>query len=156
MNLVIYNFYTENVLKAPIEKVWSILEDAESWPKWSRGFKKIEILGPEGKIQNGSVLDCEVKGSLPYSLRFKLEVTSTNSPKSMTYNADGHLRGTGKWELEETDKGTVIKYWWDVGMTNPFFNFISKIGFIKKAMEKNHDRVMEQGHINLQHQLDQM
>lgn len=149
MSLVMYNFYTENTLNAPMEKVWSILEDAESWPKWSKGFKKIEILGPEAKIQNGSVLDCEVKGSLPYSLRFKLQVTSVDQPKSMTYDADGHLRGTGKWELSETENSTIIKYWWDVGMTNPFFNFISRFGPIKRAMERNHDRVMEQGHENL-------
>lgn len=154
MSLVIYNFYTENILNAPIEKVWSILEDAKNWPNWAKGFKKIEILGPELKIQKESILNCEVKGSLPYSLRFKLEVTSTDSPKSMEYNADGHLKGTGRWVLEETDEGTVIKYWWDVGMTNPFFNLISKIGFIKRAMERNHNRVMEQANVNLQKKLD--
>lgn len=99
-------------------------------------------------------MDCEVKGSLPYSLYFKLEVTSVDSPKSMAYNADGHLKGSGKWTLEETDEGTIIKYWWNVGMTNPLFNLISKIGFVKRAMERNHNRVMEQGHVNLQKQLN--
>jgi hypothetical protein len=44
MSLVIYNFHTENVLKATIEKVWSILEDARNWPDWSKGFKKIDRL----------------------------------------------------------------------------------------------------------------
>lgn len=156
MTIVIYHFYTENILKAPVNKVWGILEDANGWSKWSKGFKKIEILGPEPKVKLGSILDCEVKGSLPYSLKFKLKVTALNPPLSMYYKADGHLQGPGKWELEQTDDGTVIKYWWDVGMTNPFFNFLSQIGFIKRAMERNHDRVMEQGHINLQKQLDQI
>ncbi len=154
MDRVIYHFYSENILKAPIEKVWEKLEDANGWSKWSKGFRRIEILGPEVKIQPGSVLDCEVKGALPYALRFKLEMTDLKPPFRMAYKAEGDLEGTGRWELEKVEGGTCIRYWWDVGMTHPFFNFISRIGFIKRAMERNHDRVMEQGYANLQRQLD--
>ena len=39
--MVVYHFYHEHYFNAPIEKVWAILDDAESWPKWSKGFKKI-------------------------------------------------------------------------------------------------------------------
>ena len=150
----IYHFYSENAIKASIQKVWGLLEDAEKWPEWSKGFKKIEILGPEPKLKTGSKPACEVKGSLPYSLRFNLEVTSTDPPNSMEYNATGHLQGTGKWTLEETDGITLVKYWWDVGMTNWFFNFLSKISFIKAMMERNHDRVMDEAHEILKSKLE--
>ncbi len=96
-------------------------------------------LGPEFRIQNGSVLDCEVKGLLPYSLRFKLEVTSINSPKSMAYNAEGHLKGTGRlWKkLMMREQLSNIGRRYD----SSIFNLISKIGFMKRAMERNHNRV---------------
>ena len=141
--MVVYHFYHEHYFNAPIEKVWAILDDAESWPKWSKGFKKMTRVNQESEAKVGSLLDCEVKGDLPYTIRFRLKVTHYEPPNRMGYHASGALEGTGKWELETRKEGTFLQYYWDVGTTNPFFNLFAKIPGFKKIMEKNHDKVMD-------------
>jgi carbon monoxide dehydrogenase subunit G len=147
--MVLYHFFSENYFNAPIEKVWAILDNAESWPKWFRGFKKIDLVSHGRKSKVGSVLDCEVKGNLPYTLRFRLKVTFHDPPQKMEYEAWGDLKGTGKWELETKNGGTLVKYYWDVGTTNLFFNLIGIIPSIKRMMEKNHDKVMDDAFENM-------
>ncbi len=150
----IYHFFSEHFLDASIEDVWKTLEDAEAWPEWSAGFKKIIIQGPEPKLQLDSIIYCEVKGALPYTLRFHLEVTSVKSPKTMEYKAAGDLEGSGKWVLETQGDGTLLKYYWDVGTTSFLFNLLGKIPFVKKQLETNHDRVMDDAYKNLKIMLE--
>lgn len=150
----LYHFFSEHYLLAPIEEIWETLEDAEAWPEWSAGFKNIVIQGDEPKLELGSRIHCEVKGSLPYTLRFELEVRVIQPPTIMEYVATGDLQGTGKWVLESQEDGTLVKYYWDVGTTSRLFNLLGKISFIKRMLESNHDRVMDEAYRSLKMRLE--
>jgi carbon monoxide dehydrogenase subunit G len=148
-----YHFLTKWFFNAPIEKLWKEIEDLDSWPTWSEGFKKVKIRGPELTAQLGTVADAEVKGSLPYTLHFKLEVTTIQPPTLMEFKSAGDLAGTGKWVLEPRDNGTAVTYFWDVGTTNPIFNLAGKLPFVRKMMEKNHDEVMKSAYQGLKNKV---
>ena len=104
------------------------------------------IRGGESKLQLGSVVDCEVRGSLPYSLCFTLEVTAFEPPRLMEIKSTGDLVGTGKWALESKDGGTESVFYWDVGTTKPILNLVGRLPFVRAMLEKNHDDVMAKGY----------
>ena len=141
-----YHFITEWFFPVPVERVWEETANIGAYPTWWKNLKKAVIRGPESRLQLGSIVDCEVKGSLPFSLRFTIEVTTFDPPRLLEIKSTGDLIGTGKWTLESKDNGTQSIFHWDVGTTNPVLNIIARIPFVKSMLEKNHDDVMAKGY----------
>lgn len=132
-----YHLTTRWFFHAPIERVWEeLITNDEQWKK--AAARGNEIIGV------GTIVDNEVKGELPYSLRFTTEITRHEPPFLCEVTSSGDLVGTGKWVLEARDDGTAATFYWDVGLGNPFLNLLSKVPFIKEAMIQNHDEVMEE------------
>jgi hypothetical protein len=109
-------------------------------------LKKAKIRGTESRLQLGSVADCEVKGALPFSLCFTVEVTTFQPPHLVEIKSTGDLVGTGKWILESKGNGTQSTFYWDVGTTLPILNLIARIPFVKHILKKSHDDVMAKGY----------
>lgn len=141
-----YHLVTKWFFQAPIEKVWDEIADLNSWPTWWQDFKKATIRGTEAKLQLGSLADCEVRGALPYTLRFSLEVSAFQPPTLMELKSSGDLMGNGKWVLEHQSDGTAVTYYWDVGITIPMLNLLGKLPITEAMMKKNHDDVMDKGY----------
>ena len=144
--MVTYHFITEWFFPVPVERVWEETSNIETYPTWWENLKKAVIRGTESRLQPGSIVDCEVKGALPFSLRFAVKVTTFEPPRLMEIRSTGDLVGTGKWVLESKDNGTQSIFYWDVGTTNPVLNIIAKFPFVKSMLEKNHDDVMTKGY----------
>jgi len=149
-----YHFVTKWFFRAPFERVWEAAKDVKAYSTWWQGMKRPTIRGLEPKLQLGSVVDCEVKGSLPYTLRFSIEVTAFKSPNMMEIKSSGDLVGGGKWVLEAQAGGTASTFYWDVGTTNPILNILGKIPFVRAMLEKNHDGVMDKGYRVLKSRLE--
>lgn len=141
-----YHFVTEWLFKVPVERVWEETSNIEAYPTWWKNLKKAKLHGPESKLQLGSIADCEVKGALPFSLRFTVEVTAFEPPHLVEIKSTGDLVGTGKWILESQGNGTQSMFYWDVGTRNPILNILAKIPFVKPILEKSHDDVMAKGY----------
>lgn len=109
-------------------------------------MRKARIRGPESRLQLGSIADCEVKGALPFSLHFTIEVATFEPPHLVEIKSTGDLVGTGKWILESRNNGTQSTFYWDVGTSNPVLNLIAKIPFVKPILEKSHNDVMAKGY----------
>jgi hypothetical protein len=148
-HMQMYHFVSKWVFNAPIEKLWSAIIDLNAWPRWSKGFKCVMIRGQEPLAQFGTIADCAVKGSLPYTLRFTLKVSVFQPPKLLEVTSMGDLVGNGTLMLAPRDKGTAVTYNWDVGTTNPILNLAGKLPFVRKLLEKNHDEVMENAFLSL-------
>ncbi len=134
-NIEMYHLTTRWFFHAPIERVWAELTtNDEQW-------KKAASQG-NGTLGVGTFVDNEVKGDLPYTLRFRTEITRYEPPFVIEATSTGDLEGKGTWVLTERDGGTEATFYWDVGMSNPIFNLLSKVSFVKSAMAENHDRVM--------------
>jgi uncharacterized protein YndB with AHSA1/START domain len=150
-----YHFVTEWTLNFPIDDVWQELGDFKSLPEWWLDWKKLELRGDDTEPRVGSIFDCEVRGSLPYSLRYSLEITCLDPPRLNEHKASGDLVGDGKWVLMESDNGTMVQHHWHVGTSYAIFNLLARFQFIRDLMEKNHAEVMARGYQGLNARLEQ-
>jgi Polyketide cyclase / dehydrase and lipid transport len=143
----VYHFRTEWPFKAPLASVWSVVLDIERYPSWWPNFRRVKLVRGDGKSA-GSVIECEVRGSLPYSLNYALEVMKSEPMRSIDLRSSGDLVGTGRWEF--TDRGpkdTLATYFWDVGTTNPILNLVAPLA--RGLLARNHEQVMANGYAAL-------
>ena len=142
-----YHFVTDWRFRAPLQKVWSVVLDIERYPGWWKNFRRVTITRGDGKSV-GSVIECEVRGSLPYSLKYGLEVREADEYRHILLRSTGDLVGTGRWEFSEAEPSTVkALYYWDVATTNPILNLIAPLA--KGALARNHEQVMANGYAAL-------
>jgi hypothetical protein len=142
-----YHFKTEWQFRAPLERVWTVVLDIENYPPWWKNFRRVRLIRGDGKSV-GSVIACEVRGSLPYSLTYQLEVLEATRLTHILLRSAGDLVGTGRWEFSEPAPGTSqAVYYWDVSTTNPILNLVAPLA--RRALARNHERVMANGYAAL-------
>jgi polyketide cyclase/dehydrase/lipid transport protein len=142
-----YHFVTDWRFHAPLKRVWSVVLDIERYPGWWKNFRRVAITRGDGKSV-GSIIECEVRGSLPYSLRYALEVVEANEDRHILLRSTGDLVGTGRWAFSETEPGiSKVAYYWDVATTNPILNLLAPLA--RGALARNHEHVMANGYASL-------
>jgi hypothetical protein len=142
-----YHFKTEWRFRAPLERVWTVVLDIENYPPRWKNFRRVRLIRGDGKSV-GSVIECEVRGSLPYSLTYQLEVLEAMRLTHILLRSTGDLVGTGRWEFSEPAPGaTLAVYYWEVSTTNPLLNLVAPLA--RGALARNHERVMANGYAAL-------
>ncbi|HSO94002.1 MAG TPA: SRPBCC family protein [Candidatus Dormibacteraeota bacterium] len=142
-----YHFKTDWRFHAPLATVWSVVLDIERYPDWWGNFRRVRIVRGDGKSV-GSVIACEVRGSLPYSLKYSVEVIEAEQPRHILLRSTGDLLGTGRWAFEEEEPGIASAvYFWDVETSNPILNLVAP--FARRALSRNHEQVMANGYAAL-------
>ncbi|MDX1437660.1 MAG: SRPBCC family protein [Anaerolineales bacterium] len=148
----IYHFYSEWHFDAPLPDVQEELENLENWPTWSSEIRNASVRGG-GRLRTGAIADVEVKGPLPFVLRFTIEMTDYHPAESATIRSIGDLVGGGSWSLEPANGGTRVKFHWHVGLKSPVLNFLSRLAPVKALMEQNHHWVMRRTYNGLNEKL---
>jgi hypothetical protein len=138
----VYHFVTEWRFQAPLERTWSVVLDIQHYPDWWKNFRRVRLVRGDGR-SIGSIVWCEVRGSLPYSLRYSLEVLEAQECRHLLLRSTGDLIGTGRWAFRGLDGATEATYYWDVATTNPVLNVIAPLA--KTLLAKNHQQVMANG-----------
>lgn len=138
-----YSFLTTWAVTAPIDDVWEAIHDTESWPSWWRGVKVAEQLGGGDGDGVGSVHRYVWRSRLPYDIEFRMRTTRVEAPHLLEGEADGNLRGTGRWRLWAGAGATAVTYEWDVETTIPWMNAVAPIG--RPVFHWSHDVVMRNG-----------
>ncbi|TMD42292.1 MAG: polyketide cyclase [Chloroflexi bacterium] len=141
-----YHFVTDWHFAAPPERVWSVVLDIERYPGWWKNFRRVELIRGDGK-SIGSAIACEVRGSLPYSLKYTLEVMEATEYQHLLLRSTGDLIGSGRWEFSPIESGTRAVYHWDVATTNPILNLVAPLA--KGLLARNHQQVMANGYAAL-------
>jgi len=142
-----YHFVTDWRFRATLERVWSVVLDIERYPGWWKNFRRVKIIRGDGKSV-GSIIECEVRGSLPYSLSYALEVLDAEQYRHILLRSTGDLVGSGRWDFSTVEPGSVkAVYYWDVATTNPILNLLAPLA--KGALAKNHEQVMANGYAAL-------
>jgi hypothetical protein len=138
-----YHFRTDWTFNAPIRRAWDVVMDLRRYPAVWKDFRSVELARGDGRSV-GSLFDCETRGSLPYTLKYRLEVVSIDEPRGAALGATGDLVGTGRWEFSESQPGrTLATYYWDVATTRPILNLIAP--FTRPFLASNHTAVMNRG-----------
>ncbi len=85
-----------------------------------------------------------MRGSLPYNLRYTLEVLAVERHRAISLRSSGDLVGTGRWEFAEVAPGACrATYFWDVATTNPVLNLVAPLA--RRSLARNHEQVMANG-----------
>jgi len=89
-----YEFITIWNIDAPLERVWSAIEDADAWPGWWKGVVNVVELQAGDKDGVGSIRRTVWKSALPYKLEFDSEVLRVERLKLIEARAFGVTRLT--------------------------------------------------------------
>ncbi|MDQ6884691.1 MAG: SRPBCC family protein [Candidatus Dormibacteraeota bacterium] len=139
-----YHFKTEWEFNADLPRAWSVVLDLQQYPARWRNFRRVRLLQGDGQSV-GSRFECVVRGSLPYSLRYTMEVMAVDRHRSINLRSSGDLVGTGRWEFAEAASRVCrATYFWDVATTSPILNLVAL--FARPLLTKNHDQVMANGY----------
>jgi len=138
-----YSFLTTWLVKAPRDAAWELLQDAERWPAWWRGVRRVVKLDPGDDRGVGSRYRIAWRSRVPYDLEFDFTVRRVEAPRLMEGDAAGALEGTGRWRLFEQDGVTAVVYEWNVRTTETWMNLLAPVA--RPVFEYNHDVVMGWG-----------
>ena len=148
-----YRFVTIWRLEAPIEHVFSVIEDIETWPVWWPNVRRVEKLEDAGEDGIGAAFATTFVGRLPYQLRFDLRVTRREPPTSLVGDATGELEGVGDWSLWEQDGATLVRYVWAIRTTAAWMNLLAPLPFVDAIFRLNHHAVMRAGLVGIRSRL---
>ena len=148
-----YEFVTIWRVDAPLEKVWDIIEDADSWPEWWKGVLSVVKLKPGDENGVGSIRRTVWKSALPYKLEFDSEILRIEKLKLIEARAFGELDGNGLWQFEPlSDTSTRIQYDWRVKTTKAWMNLLAPVA--RPFFRWNHDTIMGWGEDGLKQRLN--
>jgi len=139
-----YHFITQWIVTATCQEVSEILEDAEALKKWWPSvYLDVRVLNEGGINGIGKIVDLYTKGWLPYTLRWKFEVTASHKPNGFTIRAFGDLEGTGTWSFKQEGAQCRIIYDWNIVGEKPLFKYFSFV--LKPIFARNHRWAMKKG-----------
>jgi uncharacterized protein YndB with AHSA1/START domain len=146
-----YEFVTTWCLDAPIDRVFSAIEDSARWPEWWQGVRSAELLQEGDESGVGRIWRYVWRSRLPYNLEFDSRATRLERPWLMEGQAEGELTGIGRWRLFE-GRGTAVVYEWNVTTSRRWMNALAPLA--RPLFAWNHDVVMRQGAEGLARLLD--
>ena len=121
-------------INAPIEKVWNIISDLDSEPKFWRGTKETKIISRDGNVITREIIiafrdsKCMQKITLVPKERIHAEFT------------EGIIKGSKTLNLKSKDDGSLLEANWDVKMSGLAGMFT---GMIKKHIRSGTEQAIE-------------
>ena len=121
-------------IKAPIDKVWDIISDLDSEPKFWRGTKETKIISRDGNVVTREIIiafrdsKCMQKITLEPKERIHAEFT------------EGIIKGSKTLNLKSKDDGSLLEANWDVKMSGLAGMFT---GMIKKHIRSGTEQAIE-------------
>jgi quercetin dioxygenase-like cupin family protein/uncharacterized protein YndB with AHSA1/START domain len=107
-----YLFVDQWEVAAPPQAVFDAVADARSYPVWWRPvYIDVEADGPP---RAGAISRQHFKGRLPYHLHTVSVISEFAPPSTVTADVRGDLRGRGTWTLTPTERGTHVRFDWQV------------------------------------------
>src|SRR5947209_2062707 len=109
MALKQFNLVTVWNLDAPVERVWHLLTEIETWPQWWRAVSQVELLQSGDANGLGAVHRITWKTALPYQLTFDTRMTRIEPMSIIEGRASGELDGRGLRTLRSEGKRTYVR-----------------------------------------------
>ncbi|QOR37757.1 polyketide cyclase [Billgrantia diversa] len=142
-----FEFDTAWDLDAPIEAVFDALTDSLHWPDWWPGLEDVREIEAGDEHGIGRTQCFVWKSRLGYYLRFHIRITRVRSPWLIEGKASGDVAGIGSWQLHEQQKGTRIRYLWQVRTARPWMGLLARVA--RPLVVWNHHVMMREGRAGL-------
>ena len=141
-----YRFESQWRVQATPELVTDILTDGESLPRW---WPQVYL---SVRKEDNQVYSLHTRGWLPYTLKWKFRVTSTNHPNGFSIEAWGDLEGAGVWTFQRNGDSTDVHYLWTVQAEKPLLRHLSYL--LKPIFAANHRWAMARGEESLKWEIE--
>ncbi len=142
-----YRFVTAWTIQASRERTWAALTDRGGYSAWWPSMPRCQRINPAVRGL-GAITEQEVRGRLPYALRYSTVTTEFDPPNVMAYNATGDLEGEGRMIFEPgEDGGTKVTFHWNVRTNHRLLNWLSPL--LRPVFAWNHNAVMSEGEAGL-------
>ncbi len=154
-----YAFLTEWELTATPDEIVDVLGDASALARWWPSvYLRVDVLEPGDDRGVGKVVDLYTKGWLPYTLRWRFEVTESDVPRGFAITANGDFVGRGIWAFEPLagpqEPGgprTRVTYDWRIVAEK---GILKRLSFLMKPVfSANHRWAMARGEESLRLEL---
>jgi carbon monoxide dehydrogenase subunit G len=122
-----YHYVSTWQLQAPIEQVWTVINDVERMPAWYPAVQEAQMLAAGDADGVGRRVRLVIKGRLPMQLAFEATIARLDPPRELELHAEGELAGSGRWLLDQQGEITTVRYLWDVRTTKPWMNLLAPI-----------------------------
>jgi mannose-6-phosphate isomerase-like protein (cupin superfamily)/uncharacterized protein YndB with AHSA1/START domain len=130
-----YVFVDEWDVAAPPEAVFDAIADARSYPEWwSPVYIDVHADGPP---EIGKESRQHFKGRLPYELRTRSVISMLEPPHMIAADVDGDLRGRGVWTLTPTERGTHVRFDWQVHADRRLLRVLTPV--LRPLLRWNHN-----------------
>jgi uncharacterized protein YndB with AHSA1/START domain len=130
-----YVFVDQWEVAAPREAVFDAIADARSYPEWWKPvYLEVESDGPP---ERGKESRQHFKGRLPYHLRTRSVIAALDPPRTITADVDGDLRGRGSWTLTPTERGTHVRFDWQVHADRRLLRVLTPV--LRPLLRWNHN-----------------
>lgn len=154
-----YHFVTTWQVPATREEISAILGDAPDLPRWWPSvYLRVREVAPGDERGVGKIVDLWTKGFLPYTLRWRFEVTRSDPPHGFRLEARGDFVGIGVWTLTPVraagdSRGplTAVAYDWTVVAQKGLLKTLSRV--MKPIFSANHHWAMRRGEESLRLEL---
>jgi uncharacterized protein YndB with AHSA1/START domain len=146
-----YEYHSDWLLDAPVERVWHALVEVESWPDWWPYVRRVQTLrtGDRGGEHEGlGAIRRIVWGSrLPYGFTLDVEAVESLRHRRLAGRATGGLEGLGVWELEPQGAATRVRYTWRLALNTRWMKIAAPL--MAPVFRWNHEGVMHGGAVGL-------
>lgn len=153
MNISDYHFRTHWTVQASPEEVFELISRPENYPHWFHGlWIRVSPLKAGDERGIGRTDFYELRGFLPYTLKWTLQCVEAERPYRFTSLAAGDLKGKGVWTFQDSPSGTEVQFDWQVSLEKPVLKQLSFL--LRPIFLWNHDFVMRRWEISLNAELE--
>jgi uncharacterized protein YndB with AHSA1/START domain len=143
-----YEYRSHWLIPAPLERVWAVLTEVESWPAWWPYVKRVETLRRGDASGLGAIRRIDWGSRLPYGFTLDVECTEVQRLQLLRGRSRGHLEGEGVWTLAPRDAGsTDVRYCWRLDVNRPWMKLAAPL--MAPVFRWNHEGVMRGGQLGL-------
>ena len=131
-------------LDTTADRVWQLLTDVETWPRWWRDVRHAQLLSRASTAPVGDVVAIDWASALLYRVHLRVTTTVAEHARVLEGRADGDLHGHGLWLLDPVGPDQVdLTYRWDVVLHRPWMRRLAFL--LRPLFEWNHFVVMRAG-----------
>lgn len=114
-------------VEAPLERIWAVLTDFESYPTWARDLKEVTVLQRD---EDGMASLVRFRAAaMGRSTTYTLAYDWSDAPHRMTWKlVSGDIQKVldGSYELAERGSGTDVTYHLRVDLAIPLPQFVKR------------------------------